>query len=56
MSKDPIEELKKHYIIEDPEAVRGFLQQHPDLMPVLREAPKQISRFFPLATDGGRKK
>ncbi|MEG4530168.1 hypothetical protein [Microcoleus sp. D2_18a_D3] len=47
ISQSDIETLEKSYIFRDKTEVIEFINQYPFLLPVLLEAPVQISNYFP---------
>ena len=47
ISQSDIETLEKSYIFRDKTEVIDFINQYPFLLPVLLEAPVQISNYFP---------
>jgi hypothetical protein len=47
LSAEEIRQLEKDYQIKDLPEVLEFIAQHPELVPVLQEAPAQIGVYFP---------
>jgi hypothetical protein len=47
VSAEEIRQLEKNYQIENLPEVLEFIAQHPELLPVLQEAPAQIGVYFP---------
>lgn len=47
ISQSDIETIEKSYIFRDKTEVIEFINQYPFLLPVLLEAPVQISNYFP---------
>ncbi len=47
ISQSDIETLEKSYIFRDKTEVIEFINQYPFLLPVVLEAPVQISNYFP---------
>jgi hypothetical protein len=46
-SAEEIRQLEKNYQIKNLPEVLEFIAQHPELLPVLQEAPAQIEVYFP---------